>query len=89
VGYEHAWNSNTGYTNAVLLKIQRHSDHHVNTLKRYETLIHYDDTPQLPAGYALMMMLSWFPQVFFSIMNPLVDKQNEKSKRQKNTISVS
>jgi alkane 1-monooxygenase len=50
----HSWNSNTSITNSFLIKIQRHSDHHVHALKPYQYLMHIEDTPQLPAGSLYM-----------------------------------
>jgi len=79
VNYMHSWNSNTSLTNAILLKIQRHSDHHVNALKAYQTLVHDPDTPQLPYGYAPMVILSLIPSVWFNIMNPRAKRANELS----------
>jgi alkane 1-monooxygenase len=46
----HSWNSNHIYSNLVLFHLERHSDHHANPLRRYQSLRHFDEAPQLPNG---------------------------------------
>ncbi len=74
VTHHHSWNSNYFLTNILLLHLQRHSDHHAFPRRRYQVLRHYDDSPQLPAGYATMVLLALFPPLWKKIMNPIVDK---------------
>lgn len=47
---EHSWNNNV-VTNLFLYQLQRHSDHHANPTRSFQTLRHFEDAPQLPAGY--------------------------------------
>ena len=70
----HSWNSNHVVTNLLLYQLQRHSDHHANPTRVYQALRHYDESPQLPAGYASMVMLAYLPPLWFRIMNPRVVK---------------
>ena len=53
---EHSWNSNFLLTNLFLFHLQRHSDHHAYAKRRYQVLRHYDSSPQLPNGYAGMIV---------------------------------
>ena len=69
----HSWNSNALLTNLLLLQLQRHSDHHAVAYRRYQTLRQFDDSPQLPAGYSTMLLLAWFPPLWFKVMNPRVE----------------
>lgn len=69
----HSWNSNYLLTNLLLFQLQRHSDHHENPRREYQLLRHYDDSPQLPAGYATMMLLSMVPALWRRVMNPRVE----------------
>lgn len=69
---EHSWNSNHTVTNLFLYHLQRHSDHHANPTRRYQTLRHFDDSPQLPSGYAGMITLAYFPPLWFAVMNKRV-----------------
>ncbi|MGQ4381460.1 alkane 1-monooxygenase [Streptomyces sp. SAS_267] len=66
----HSWNSNNTISNLLLFQLQRHSDHHANPLRRYQTLRHYEEAPQLPSGYATMIVLAWFPPLWRRVMDP-------------------
>jgi alkane 1-monooxygenase len=68
----HSWNSNHVVTNLFLYQLQRHSDHHANPTRRYQALRHFDDSPQLPAGYSAMLMLAYLPPLWFKVMDPRV-----------------
>ena len=52
---EHSWNSDHLVTNLFLYHLQRHSDHHANPTRRYQTLRSIDGAPNLPSGYATMI----------------------------------
>jgi alkane 1-monooxygenase len=66
---EHSWNSDYLATNFLLLNLQRHSDHHANPNLRYQSLRSSLSAPQLPSGYALMMLIAWFPPVWRKVMD--------------------
>ena len=51
----HSWNSNNIVTNIFLYHLQRHSDHHANPTRRYQTLRDFKESPALPTGYAGMI----------------------------------
>ncbi|MFE1443768.1 alkane 1-monooxygenase [Streptomyces sp. NPDC058739] len=70
VAPRHSWNSNHVVSNLFLFQLQRHSDHHANPLRRYQTLRHFDEAPQLPSGYASMIVVAWFPPLWRRIMDP-------------------
>ncbi|MEU4087782.1 alkane 1-monooxygenase [Streptomyces aureus] len=70
VAPRHSWNSNNTVSNLFLFQLQRHSDHHANPLRRYQTLRHFDEAPQLPAGYAAMIVLAWAPPLWRRVMDP-------------------
>ncbi len=71
-GPEHSWNSNYFLTNVFLFHLQRHSDHHAYARRRYQVLRHHEVAPQLPAGYATMVVLALIPPLWKKIMNPRV-----------------
>ena len=54
----------------LLYHLQRHSDHHANPTRRYQALRHVDEAPQLPTGYAGMIVLAWFPPIWRRVMDP-------------------
>jgi len=66
---EHSWNSNNVASNVLLYHLQRHSDHHANPTRRYQALRHVDAAPQLPTGYAGMILLAWFPPLWRRVMD--------------------
>jgi alkane 1-monooxygenase len=66
---EHSWNSNNVASNVLLYHLQRHSDHHANPLRRYQALRHFDAAPQLPTGYAGMIVIAAFPPLWRRVMD--------------------
>jgi alkane 1-monooxygenase len=67
---EHSWNSNNVASNVLLYHLQRHSDHHANPLRRYQSLRHFEQAPQLPTGYAGMIVVAALPPLWRRIMDP-------------------
>jgi alkane 1-monooxygenase len=65
----HSWNSNTVVANVFLFHLQRHSDHHAHPIRRYQTLRHSEEAPQLPSGYATMMVLALVPALWRRVMD--------------------
>lgn len=49
--------------------LERHSDHHANPTRRYQSLRHFDDAPRLPSGYGLMICLAYVPAVWRRVMD--------------------
>jgi alkane 1-monooxygenase len=69
VSPSHSWNSNTVVANVFLFHLQRHSDHHAHPIRRYQTLRHCEEAPQLPSGYATMMVLALVPVLWHRVMD--------------------
>ncbi|MFN0031852.1 MAG: alkane 1-monooxygenase [Flavobacteriales bacterium] len=65
----HSWNSDYIIGRVVLFELTRHSDHHYNPEKPYQTLHSLEHSSQLPAGYPAMMLLALLPQAWFHVMN--------------------
>ncbi|WP_374220864.1 fatty acid desaturase [Nocardioides sp. SYSU D00038] len=68
----HSWNSNNIATNVLLYHLQRHSDHHANPTRRYQTLRDFEESPVLPTGYAGMIVLSLVPPLYRKVMDQRV-----------------
>jgi alkane 1-monooxygenase len=68
----HSWNSNNVATNVLLYHLQRHSDHHANPTRRYQTLRDFAESPVLPTGYAGMIVLALVPPLWRRVMDPRV-----------------
>jgi alkane 1-monooxygenase len=73
----HSWNANHFVSNAFLFHLQRHSDHHANAGRRYQSLRHFDESPQLPAGYEVMILLALVPPLWKRVMDPKLAKWKE------------
>lgn len=65
----HSWNSDHIVTNVVLYGLERHSDHHANPTRRYQTLRTFDEAPQLPSGYGTMIGLAYIPPLWRRVMD--------------------
>ena len=59
-------------TNLFLYHLQRHSDHHANPTRRYQTLRSMEGAPNLPSGYASMIALTYFPPLWRKVMDQRV-----------------
>jgi alkane 1-monooxygenase len=68
----HSWNSDNVASNVFLYHLQRHSDHHANPVRRYQALRHFEDAPELPSGYATMIVLAWVPPLWRRVMDKRV-----------------
>ena len=68
----HSWNSNHIVSNWALFHLQRHSDHHANPGRRYQSLRHFDDLPTLPSGYFGMFWFAIVPPLWFRVMDPIL-----------------
>lgn len=66
---EHSWNSNHVVSNLFLYQLQRHSDHHAHPARRYQALRDFPAAPQLPNGYAGMVLLAYWPALWFRVMD--------------------
>jgi alkane 1-monooxygenase len=66
---EHSWNSDHIVTNLFLYHLQRHSDHHANPTRRYQTLRSMAGAPSLPSGYASLIGLTYFPPLWRKVMD--------------------
>jgi alkane 1-monooxygenase len=69
VQHHHSWNSDHIFGRALMFNLSRHSDHHYNGSLKYQVLKSLPDTPQMPTGYPGMVVLSFFPPLWFYVMN--------------------
>ena len=76
----HSWNCSNWMSNHFLFNIQRHSDHHYRPGRRYQLLRHYDEVPQLPNGYAAMIVLALIPQLWRKVMDPRIQAFGQRQK---------
>ena len=65
----HSWNSDHLVTNLFLYHLQRHSDHHANPTRRYQTLRSMEGAPNLPTGYASLIGVTYVPALWRKLMD--------------------
>jgi alkane 1-monooxygenase len=68
----HSWNSNHRLSSYFLFNLTRHSHHHIQVQRHYQALAHEDESPQLPVGYAGMLMLAFFPPLWRRVVHPRI-----------------
>jgi alkane 1-monooxygenase len=70
----HSWDAYQRLSNAFLVNLQRHADHHVNPMRPYAALQPQAESPKLPMGYPGMVPLAFVPPLWFAVMNPRVPR---------------
>jgi len=68
----HSWNANYTFSNIVLFQLERHSDHHANSSRRYQSLRNFDDIPELPNGYFGSYLIAYIPWLWYRVMDKRV-----------------
>lgn len=76
----HSWNASQRLTNWFLLHLQRHADHHHIASRPYYALRHVDESPQLPQGYAAMVLLALVPPLWRRVMDHRATAWNNKQR---------
>lgn len=71
-GARHSWDAYEWLSNAFLVHLQRHADHHLNPARPYAALQPQPESPKLPTGYPGMVPLAFVPPLWFAVMNPRV-----------------
>lgn len=79
VSAAHSWNANSLFTNSIIFRLQRHTDHHMQPNKPFHRLQDCPGAPQLPWSYPTMASLALLPPLFFRIMNPRVQQQQQQA----------
>lgn len=77
VQLRHSWNSRHRATNWFFMNLGRHSDHHVHSAKAHSDLETPEDTPQLPAGFFVMICLALAPPLWRRMMDWKAESWNE------------
>lgn len=66
---QHSWNCDYVISRALLFELTLHPAHHKNSSIPYQDLTSTRVSPSMPTGYAGMVLLSFFPKLFFRIMD--------------------
>ena len=65
----HSWNANHIFSNLMLFQLERHSDHHANPSRPYQSLRSFRDLPELPSGYFGMYFVAYIPALWYRVMD--------------------
>lgn len=91
----HSWNAPQVVTSYLLFKLQRHSDHHANSYKPYQILESFTESPMLPYGYSVSIILCQIPWVWKKVIDPVAIATNkgeklteEQIKAQEKTVGI-
>jgi len=71
----HAWDADNRLTNAILVHLPRHADHHLAPTRPYQALQPRAGSPKLPSGYAAMLPLALVPSLWFRVVNPRLPRR--------------
>ncbi len=74
VSNRHSWNSNHVMGRIFLYELTRHSDHHFKSTIKYQSLKHYDESPQLPHGYPASILIALVPPLWFYVAHKRLDE---------------
>lgn len=66
----HIWDCANGVSDALLFNLPRHSSHHLTPSLTCDELYRVPKSPQMPTGYAGMVLLAVVPQLYKKIMTP-------------------
>jgi len=66
----HIWDAPSVVSEVMLFNLPRHAAHHLKPWLQCDALTRSDTAPQMPTGYAGMVILAWIPQLYKKIMTP-------------------
>lgn len=74
----HSWDSNSFFTNIILVNLGLHAHHHMKARLTFQELEAHSDSLKMPFGYPVMVALALVPPLYFKIMNPRLQNLNLK-----------
>lgn len=70
MGPGHTWDCGNGLAEAILFNLPRHAHHHLAPGEQGHALRRIPEAPQMPTGYAGMVLLAAIPWAWFRVMQP-------------------
>lgn len=77
-GVTHSWDCDYWLSNAMLLQLPRHADHHTHPQRAFSQLKKHGEAPLLPLGYPLLVLIATIPPLWRSIVDPLVPESPQE-----------
>ena len=87
VGPAHSWNSSHLMSRLFLYELSRHPDHHQRADKKYQILDHIEESPQMPFGYPLMIIVALFPPLWFKLMDGRIGNPHQTVLKDENHLA--
>ncbi len=69
-GAAHAWDSRFRFSNWLLFDLPNHGNHHLHPGRRHDELVYEPESPRLPVGYPLAVVLAVMPPLWFRVVDP-------------------
>ncbi|MFZ9313918.1 MAG: fatty acid desaturase [Burkholderiaceae bacterium] len=74
MGPSHTWDCGNGLAEALLFNLPRHAHHHLAPGEEGHALQRIPEAPQMPTGYAGMVLLAAIPWAWFRVMRPRLER---------------
>lgn len=74
MGPSHTWDCGNGLAEALLFNLPRHAHHHMAPGEQGHALKRIAEAPQMPTGYAGMVLLAAIPWAWFQVMRPRLER---------------
>jgi alkane 1-monooxygenase len=74
----HSWDSNSFFTNTILVNLGLHTHHHMKARLTFQELQAHPSSMKMPYGYSVMVTMALIPPLYFKIMNPKLKKSNQE-----------
>ncbi len=69
-GARHSWDCDFWLSNAILIQLPRHADHHTHPGRAFSALRYSDGAPMLPLGYPLLVIVAMVPAWWRRLVHP-------------------
>ena len=70
MGPHHTWDCANPIADALLFNLPRHASHHIDPSRNCDELQRTPTSPQMPTGYAGMVLLAMVPPLYKKVMTP-------------------
>jgi alkane 1-monooxygenase len=75
----HIWDCTNRVSDALLFNLPRHASHHLEPSLNCDQLYPMSESPQMPTGYAGMVLLAWITPLYAKIMAPRLPTQENSN----------
>jgi alkane 1-monooxygenase len=66
----HSWDCDFWLSNAMLIQLPRHADHHTHPQREFSVLQKNEASPLLPLGYPLLVLIAMVPPLWRRLIHP-------------------